>query len=88
MPKPEQTPVLFRYDDGEVVAVFPTNPADDAGHLVTCYAHIGQHSGCSRRWYQQTRPARADEYAGLLKELIGIGYQLKIYKRWRRASHG
>jgi hypothetical protein len=65
------TPVLFRCDS-EVTAVFPTLTAGPGE--MTCYAHIGQHSGCTRGWYRTTRPARPDEYAGLLSELESIGY--------------
>ena len=70
-------PVIFRADrsgpsKGEVTAVFPTVPADYAGILMTCYAHIGQHGGCSFVWYRTTRPAKPEEYADLLAELRAI----------------
>jgi hypothetical protein len=75
------TPVIFRRDGDEIVAVFPTIEADPG--QATCYAHIGQHSGCSRQWYYETRPAKPAEYADLLAELVDIGYDdLKIYRRW------
>jgi len=55
----ETLPIIFRAEkDGEVTAVFPTLPADYQGRAMTCYAHIGQHSGCSFPWYQQTRAAK------------------------------
>lgn len=68
-------PVLFRRDrtkDFEVTAVFPTMPADDGGTLMTCYAHVGQHSGCSHGWYANTMPAAPADYADLLAELKRI----------------
>jgi hypothetical protein len=72
------TPVLFRKDsDGDVTAVFPTIASDIAGHFVTCYAHIGQHGGCSREWYYSTKRADPAEYADLLAELRSIGYDRK-----------
>ena len=40
------TPVIFRKDSYGVTAVFPTLPAG-RGEM-TCYAHIGQHSGLLR----------------------------------------
>lgn len=84
------TPVIFRADrsgdfKGNVTAVFPTLPADIRGDQMTCYAHIGQHSGCSAEWYQTTRAAKPDEYRDLLKELQAIGYDdLQIVRRISR----
>lgn len=82
------TPVLFRVDrakkDGQdVTAVFPTIPADNSGRLLSCFAHIGQHSGCSMDWLRTTRPARVEEYADLKNELESAPYRyrLKIYQR-------
>lgn len=85
----QETPVVFRAElnrlfKGDVVAVFPTLPADTIGAQMTCYAHIGQHSGCSFDWYNTTRAARPEEYADLLAELVSIGYRLKVYKRITR----
>lgn len=86
----EVTPVLFRLSDGEVTAVFPTIPDGEGGMM--CYAHIGQHSGCSFGWYRTTKCAA--QYADLQAELESIGYVLKMYKRltpqlrveWRKAE--
>jgi hypothetical protein len=83
----EETPVLFRvhreYGIDEVVAVFPCDPADLDGQQMTCYAHFGQHSGCGFGWYQETRPAKPEEYADLKQELEGApyGYSFRIYTR-------
>lgn len=84
----EETPVLFRKEkDGDTTAVFPCEPHDYYGKLMTCYAHIGQHSGCSFEWYRSTKPALPEEYADLKAELEGApyGYKLKVYQRldWR-----
>jgi hypothetical protein len=73
----EKLPVIFRKDRnkrGEVTAVFPTLPADYLGHMLTCYAHIGQHASCSWEWFRDRthRPATPDEYADLLAELHSI----------------
>ncbi len=67
--------VVFRAErsgdhKGQVTAVFPTEI--DHGPYYTCYAHVGQHSACSRGWYANTRAATPDEYADLLRELRGI----------------
>lgn len=91
----EETPVLFRVHrrikepdaDAEVTAVFPCEPATYDGDTMTCYAHVGQHGGCSLGWYQETRPATPAEYARLKAELESepYGYRLKIYQRYNRA---
>lgn len=77
--------VIFRCDrDGShVTAVFPELPADVAGHHMTCFEHVGQHSGCTMGWYQTTRPATPDEYANLKAELESAPYEyrLRVYKR-------
>lgn len=79
------TPVIFRKDIFGVTAVFPTLAGTNA-HDMTCYARIGQHSSCSKAWYNTTKPACASEFADLLNELEQIGYDdLKIVKRITRA---
>lgn len=77
------TPVIFRKEkNGDILAVFPLEPADYKGNM-TCYAHIGQHGGISLDYYwQNTKPAKPEEYQDLLNELKAIGYDnLKIYRR-------
>jgi hypothetical protein len=83
----ELTPVLFRREkDGDITAVFPCEPANLQTMTMTCYAHIGQHSGCDYGWYLTTRPAKPAEYADLKAELESTpyGYRLKIYQRINR----
>lgn len=85
-------PVIFRADKrgelkGDMTAVFPTLESN-YGHCV-CYAHIGQHSECSAEWYwDETRAAKPDEYAGLLAELRRIydcdGDSLAVRQRMPR----
>jgi hypothetical protein len=75
--KPKQpTLVLFRrYRDGDVIALFPDIPFDDAGH-VSSYSHIGQHSAANYEGViTDTLPAREHEYRHLLKELKKVGYK-------------
>ena len=67
--------VIFRKDRGKdatVTAVFPTEPASYHYGEMTCYSHVGQHSGCSHNWYIATRAANPAEYADLLAELRQI----------------
>lgn len=74
--------VIFVKDtehDGEINAVFPELLWSEPLYgrkLVTCYAHRGQHSSCSRDWVMddERRIATEDEYMPLLKELKDIGY--------------
>lgn len=88
----EITPVLFRVDragdfKGDITAVFPTDAATLDPNTMGCFAHIGQHSSCSREWYRTTRPATPAEYDALKKELESVpyGYRLKVYARITRA---
>lgn len=77
--------VLFRMEknrytgDEDALAVFPDLDADDRGN-VTCYARIGQHSGCDLGYvFDETREATPAEYASLKRELErDIGYNLKV----------
>jgi hypothetical protein len=77
------TPVIFRVaPGGDVTAVFPCEPHSLAGDL-SCYAHVGQHSGASLDWYKTTRAAKHAEYEALKQELEAApyGYRLKVYRR-------
>lgn len=85
-----KVPVIFRADkggdfEGVVTAVFPATENPITGYA-TCYGHVGQHSECSRRWYQGTRPATPEEYAPLLAELTSIytDEELVVRTRWTR----
>lgn len=75
------TEVMFRHEDNQVLAVFPYEIADYSGN-VSCYAHLGQHSGADYQYIlDQTSPALPAEYADLKAELERIGYVLKVIKR-------
>lgn len=71
------TVVLFRRDeDGEITAVMPF----DAGSpgMMTCYAHIGQHSSCHIDWVKETFPASEEEYSALKAELTSAPFNYKF----------
>lgn len=90
-PDADETPVVFRKSRikepegraAEITAVFPCEPSDYQGYNMSCYAHIGQHGGCSQGWYRTTRAAKPEEYADLKQELESgpYGYRLKVYSR-------
>ena len=82
------TPVVFRkYPDGEIIALFPTIPADSYGRYCQSYLHVGQHGGAD---YQgvigDTTPARPAEYASLKKEIEGLGYKLRVIRKTPRLT--
>lgn len=81
------TVVVFRWDAGEVTAVFPTEPGDFTGYDMVCYAHIGQHGSCAKEWYFCTRPAKPEEYAELKAELelAPYNYVLTVRRKITRA---
>lgn len=72
--EPPKLPVIFKkhYEAGkwEVTAFFPTLPATN--DTMTCYAHIGQHSGASFGYFHAGKKASEAEYSDLLRELRGI----------------
>jgi hypothetical protein len=82
-------PVIFRKWQGrdwkEIVALFPTLPANQYGEI-TSYEHTGQHEGADYGYVvSTTEPAKPSEYRPLLKELPKIGYKrLKVYKKENR----
>ena len=80
-----QTPTIFRkYRDGEIIALFPTIPADLDGNC-SSYVHVGQHGAADPgHVIARTRPATSDEYADLLAELTDIGYIVRPIRRVTR----
>jgi hypothetical protein len=83
-------PVIFRMEgkgaDATPIAFFPTEP--DTATTMTCYSHVGQHSGASFGFYHMTRNAKPEDYAALLAELRGIyetgddPVRLVVYRRF------
>jgi hypothetical protein len=82
------TPVILRrWDDGsrDLIALFPTLPADGQGNLCMCYEHVGQHGGaCYASVRDHSTPVSADDpdAQALLRELRAIGYDdLRVGQR-------
>ena len=78
-----KTMVIFRvWRAGDVIALFPCQPADILGRYCNSYEHIGQHGSASYGLVLlRTRPASHKEAAPLVKELKGIGYNLAVRQR-------
>ena len=78
------TPVIFRKwpdkEGGEIIALFPYELEVDGN--VSSYEHTGQHGTASPEVIRRTKAATPAQYADLKRELEGIGYRLKIIKRW------
>ena len=81
--------IIFRkFKEGDVIALFPTEPATLDPNECTSYQHIGQHGAADvRGMIQATRPALPAEFVPLLAELESIGYDLKVCKRVSRAMN-
>ncbi len=78
-------PVIFRQfkDDGDLIAIFPNEPADNRGN-VSSYQHVGQHGAADPKLASssETRPAPEGQalYA-LRRELAEIGYDRLVEVR-------
>jgi len=60
-----------------VMAYFPLDSYNGTDTR-TCYAHLGQHSACSPDYVKDLPLATKKEYTGLLNELTGLGYNIKV----------
>ena len=60
---------------------------DDANFgMITCYAHLGQHSEASLDYYWDTKPDHANQCAALIAEWIGIDPSFLDYKIGKRLN--
>lgn len=83
------TPVIFKLEDGKPLAVFPALPwSVNTADECACYAHLGQHSACAISYASSLPPATPEQYAPLLAELKGQGYDnLKIVRRFTQRHY-
>ena len=86
------TLVVFRRwpgsSGGDIIALFPAQPADYLGRFCDAYEHVGQHSGADYHGVVQvTKPLSDHEAADLIRELERIGYRLKSIRRVSRKRH-
>ena len=79
----EITKVVFRkWPNGTIDAYMPELLADYSGN-VTSYTRVGQHSAANySHCISKTKAASASEYEPLLKELTGLGYNIKVIKKY------
>ena len=88
-----KTLVIFRvwrngYGKSDVIALFPTIPADADSRFCLSYEHIGQHGAAEPLGVvQATRPATKREAQPLLRELRKIGYNLQVVARLRSCHY-
>jgi hypothetical protein len=84
----EETATVFRmFPEGDVVALFPTIPADLSGHC-SSYQRIGQHGAADyHHVLGRTRLARPEEYLSPMAELTRIGYAVRTVRRASRRMH-
>jgi len=79
--------VIFRkFPDGQIIALFPLEPATSDGWLCESYMHVGQHGAADPGIVAETKRASVFEYDDLLWELIDRGYELKEVSRFPRNS--
>jgi len=72
-----------------VFAFFPNDRHNNSNpDLFTSYAHLGQHSACSLEYANECKEANYNEFADLLRELIGQGYNdLQIMNKQEITYH-
>lgn len=89
----QKTTVIFRKwkEDNSILALFPYEIHN--GYNITCYAHLGQHSGADyKSCIERSTPATENEYKALKCELESIGYNLDVrvkqtYSKFLKAYH-
>ena len=83
------TKVIFRkFDNGEIIALFPQEPATYDGWECMSYMHVGQHGSADPFIAKDTKPATPYEYAALYNELKSIGYNdLIVCKRFNKNDY-
>ena len=82
------TKVIFRkFENGDVIALFPQEPATSDGWECMSYMHVGQHGSADPFVVRNTKVATPKEYAPLVSELLSLGYRLDIRKRFASTDY-
>lgn len=83
------TPVIFRkWNNGQIIALFPCEPGTYCSDTCGSYEHIGQHGSATPDSVMlMTRPAKPEEYTALKRELESapFGYRFKVCARMSRS---
>ena len=67
---------LRKFDDDDVIAIFPDLPYDHRSNLVTSYQTIGQHGAASVELLDDLDVPTKEESTELVAELARIGYNI------------
>ena len=76
--------VFWKFDNGEVIALFPQIKFGCPRYEIMSYMHIGQHGEVDHHAViQQTKLATENEYQSLLNEIKSIyhEYDIKVMKK-------
>jgi len=83
--KKELLKVVFRkFEDGEIIALFPDIKFSYPNYTIMSYMHIGQHEEVDHHIItQQTKLATEEDYQSLLNEISNIyhEYDIKVMKK-------
>lgn len=80
MAKPTTEVVFRKYQDGEIIALFPYEIW--SGYLVSSYMITGEHGGADYdHIISTTKPASPEEYDSMKNLLENRGYNLKAINR-------
>ena len=83
--KKELLKVVFRkFNDGEIIALFPDIKFGCPHYEIMSYMHIGQHTEVDHHAIlEQTKLATEEEYQTLLNEIKNIyhDYDIKVMKK-------
>ena len=83
------TKVIFRkFRNGEIIALFPQEPATRDGWECLSYMHGGQHGSASPTIVHETKPVKWSDFVELQRELQNIGYNdLKLCKKFTQEDY-
>jgi len=74
-----QVQFLYNKKNEDLFAYFPNEIHN--GQMNTAYSHVGQHSGCSVEYANESKQATPEQYKDLKAELTSIGYNLEIINK-------
>jgi hypothetical protein len=85
-----KTQVIFRKwprYQGDIIALFPCEPATSDVYTCESYEHVGQHGAASLDVIYRTKPAKPEEYADLKRELESAPYYYHLDVKQRVPSN-